>query len=161
MPMTTEEFLQNFVTYNEGIQPIQVLLVIMAVIAVGLVFVKTKHGDRITGWILGLLWLWTGLVYHINYFSAINPAAYLFGAVVTLEGVALLWAVGVKGNLSFNRRNTPSAWIGFAFVAYALLIYPLLGYTVGHVYPQQPTFGAPCPTTIFTFGMLLPARGRA
>ena len=38
---------------------------------------------------------------------------------------------------------------------YALLIYPVLGSMLGHVYPQSPTFGLPCPTTIFTFGILL------
>jgi hypothetical protein len=30
-----------------------------------------------------------------------------------------------------------------------------LGYFLEHVYPQSPTFGLPCPTTIFTFGLLL------
>jgi hypothetical protein len=33
--------------------------------------------------------------------------------------------------------------------------YPLLGYLQGHIYPAAPTFGLPCPTTIFTFGILL------
>jgi len=31
----------------------------------------------------------------------------------------------------------------------------VLGYNLGHVYPYSPTFGLPCPTTIFTFGILL------
>jgi hypothetical protein len=31
----------------------------------------------------------------------------------------------------------------------------VLGYFLGHVYPHSPTFGAPCPTVIFTFGLLL------
>jgi len=35
------------------------------------------------------------------------------------------------------------------------VIYPVLGYFLGHVYPNSPTFGAPCPSTIFTFGLLL------
>lgn len=32
---------------------------------------------------------------------------------------------------------------------------PSLGVAIGHTYPAQPTFGLPCPTTIFTFGLLL------
>jgi hypothetical protein len=40
-------------------------------------------------------------------------------------------------------------------VAYALVGYPLLGSLAGHRYPQVPTFGVPCPTTIFTLGVLL------
>ena len=36
------------------------------------------------------------------------------------------------------------------------MIYPVLNYAFGHSYPKMPVFGvAPCPVTIFTFGMLL------
>ncbi len=45
--------------------------------------------------------------------------------------------------------------LGGLFILYGLIIYPTLGYFLGHVYPTSPTFGAPCPTTIFTFGLLL------
>jgi hypothetical protein len=41
------------------------------------------------------------------------------------------------------------------FILYALLIYPYLGMKFGHLFPSAPSFGAPCPTTIFTFGVLL------
>jgi hypothetical protein len=46
-------------------------------------------------------------------------------------------------------------WAGWALIAYALIAYPLLGHAFGHRYPALPTFGLPCPTTIFTFGVLL------
>ena len=37
-----------------------------------------------------------------------------------------------------------------------MVVYPLLGLGFGHSYPRAPMFGvAPCPTTIFTFGILL------
>jgi len=37
-----------------------------------------------------------------------------------------------------------------------MLIYPVLGYVLGHGYPNSPVFGVtPCPVTIFTFGLLL------
>jgi hypothetical protein len=37
-----------------------------------------------------------------------------------------------------------------------MLGYPLLGSAFGHLYPVSPVFGvAPCPTVIFTFGLLL------
>ena len=40
-------------------------------------------------------------------------------------------------------------------IAYSLVLYPLLGYSIGHIFPRSQTFGVPCPTTIFTFAMLL------
>jgi hypothetical protein len=38
-------------------------------------------------------------------------------------------------------------------IGYSLGIYPLLSLWLG-AYPAVPTFGAPCPTTIFTIGLL-------
>jgi len=43
-------------------------------------------------------------------------------------------------------------------VAYALAGYPWVGSIVGHRYPYLPTFGLPCPTTIFTLAVLVLAR---
>lgn len=49
--------------------------------------------------------------------------------------------------------------LGWAFIGYATLVYPLLGWWAGHSYPQMPMFGVtPCPVTIFTFGLLLLAQ---
>jgi hypothetical protein len=46
-------------------------------------------------------------------------------------------------------------------VLYAAVIYELLGYVSGHGLMNGPLFGiAPCPTTIFTIGLLLMASGR-
>lgn len=35
------------------------------------------------------------------------------------------------------------------------IVYPIMGQFLGHNYPNTPTFGLPCPTTIFTIGALL------
>ena len=50
----------------------------------------------------------------------------------------------------------PPSILGVCFILYAMVVYPLLGLAFGHSYPRAPMFGvAPCPTTIFTFGILL------
>jgi uncharacterized protein DUF6064 len=46
-------------------------------------------------------------------------------------------------------------WTGLGIVIYALLLYPVVGAAAGHLYPATPTFGSPCPLTIFTFGLFL------
>lgn len=38
---------------------------------------------------------------------------------------------------------------------YAMVLYPAIGWALGHRYPAAPTFGLPCPTTIATLGLLL------
>ncbi len=41
-------------------------------------------------------------------------------------------------------------------ILFAAILYPLWGWAAGHGWPEMPAFGvAPCPTTIFTIGMLL------
>lgn len=45
--------------------------------------------------------------------------------------------------------------IGALMIFFSLAVYPSLGYLIGHVYPYAPTFGIPCPTTIFTLGIFL------
>ncbi len=71
---------------------------------------------------------------------------------------ALLLAVAAlreRGAIYGGKRSVRT-WVGLAIIAYAMLVYPLLGMAFGHGYPQAPVFGlVPCPTTIFTFGMLL------
>jgi hypothetical protein len=96
-----------------------------------------------------------GIVYHLIFFSAINKAAYIFGALFIIQGILFfIWGV-FKGELSFDYRKTNYNNAGILIILYALIIYPVLGYNLGHAYPYSPTFGLPCPTTIFTFGILL------
>ena len=49
----------------------------------------------------------------------------------------------------------PGVWFLLAGVfALSLVVYPVLSWIDGHPYPFTPTFGLPCPTTIFTIGVL-------
>ena len=105
--------------------------------------------------LLAFFWLWMGVVYHLIYFTTINKAAYLFGAVFIFQAMLFL-AFGVfQSKLSFAFRSDGYGITGIILIVFALIIYPVLGYSFGHGYPYSPTFGLPCPTTIFTFGLLL------
>jgi hypothetical protein len=43
---------------------------------------------------------------------------------------------------------------GVVLIVFALVVYPVWSAYTGHAYPATPTFGLPCPTTIFTMGVL-------
>jgi hypothetical protein len=60
----------------------------------------------------------------------------------------------------FTRRWTVRRFAGLGIILYALAVYPALGHFLGHRYPSAPTFGAPCPVTLFTLGFLLLAECR-
>ena len=96
-----------------------------------------------------------GIVYHLIFFTEINKAAYLFGAVFILQGILFLIFGVFQNQLSFKFHYGIYGWLGIMLISFALVVYPVLGYIVGHTYPSSPTFGLPCPTTIFTLGLLL------
>jgi hypothetical protein len=154
-PFTAEQFLDVFRRYNEAVWPAQIVLLTLAFFALGLVFTSARRGARGLGVTLGVLWLWTGAAYHLAFFAAINPVAVVFGAFFMLQGALFVaWGSG-HPRLRLAPRTDAAGMTGAAFIVYALVLYPLLGYALGHRFPEAPTFGLPCPTTIFTFGILL------
>lgn len=160
MPFTIEQFLEIFREYNEAVYPAQWALVMAALVAVGLAFVRTENSGRIVAFILAVLWAWMGVVYHLILFTRINPAAYLFGALCIVQALVFIHHGVVRHRMAFSPAMNAVGITGAVLVLFALVAYPAFGYRLGHVYPFSPTFGAPCPTTIFTFGILLWNRSR-
>lgn len=154
LPFTEREFLAVFQQYNETVWPIQVILYLIGWTAVGLAWSSRRFASRTVGLLLGGLWLWMGVAYHLWWFSRINPAAYVFAVLFIVQGILFLHAAA-QNRLEIHPRFDLFGALGAALIVYALLVYPLLNMLLGHAYPESPTFGLPCPTTIFTFGMLL------
>ncbi|MGB3017034.1 MAG: DUF6064 family protein [Ignavibacteria bacterium] len=154
-PFTVEQFFDVFNNYNEAVFPMQAVFYLLSLFVVYLI-IKPKSGtEKIVSGVLALLWLWMGIVYHLVFFTAINNAAYLFGAMFVLQGILFLVTGVFQSKLSFKFRFDIYGISGIALIIFALVFYPMLGNYLGHVYPSSPTFGLPCPTTIFTFGILL------
>ena len=152
LPFSPEQFRAVFDQYHRGVGVAPLLLTAFAIVAVALAHTRLAGRDRAISWIVALLWLWAGVVYQWTFFTSINPAAWIFGALFVLQAGLLLWLGVVRGRLHFARRDDLA---GSAIMAFALLIYPVLGFAFGHGYPAGPSFGTPCPTVIFTLGLLL------
>jgi hypothetical protein len=155
IPFTIEQFFQVFEKYNQAIYPIQFALILVAIVVIFLAASRKQSRSKIISGLLGLLWLWTGIVYHLIFFTTISPPAYLFGTLFILQGLLFLYEGVARSRLSFSVSQRFDGILGAVFIAYALVIYPIIGYGLGRIFPASPTFGAPCPTTIFTFGLLL------
>ena len=56
MPFTLEDFLSVFSEYNTQVWPMQLVLVLFALIAVSLIFTRIHNRDRIVSGILVFLW---------------------------------------------------------------------------------------------------------
>ena len=159
LPFSRDAFFEVFRSYNEEVWPMQLGLFAAAVAATALAIRGTELASRLTLALLAALWLWMAITYHWLFFTRINPAAWIFGALFACQAW-LLGRAAVRGAVSFGGPRGPSAWLGGAAVGYALIVYPVLGQLGDHPYPRSPSFGMPCPTTIFTLGLLLLTRGR-
>ena len=159
LPFTVEQFLGVFVSYNDTVWPAQIVLNLLGILAIVSCF-RASVPSRLIAAVLAVLWAWTGAVYHLLFFSQINPAAIVFGSLFIVQAGVFAYHGVIRGDLRFGFDNSRQAYAGALLMAYGMVIYPVLGYFLGHRYPASPTFGAPCPTAIFTFGLLLWATGR-
>jgi hypothetical protein len=155
LPFSHAQFIEVFSRYNASVWPAQVLAYALAL---AMLLAMARGSSKPAGAGLALMWLWTGVAYHWLHFTAVNQAAWLFGALFVLQAL-LLFFMTARRALQFTTGAGKTGVIGWGLVLYATVLYPLLGLWTGPGYPGMPSFGiTPCPVTIFTFGVLLLAK---
>ena len=155
MPFTIKQFFDVFARYNVGVWPAQLFLYALGIFAIYLAIQRKTYLSKGISYILAVFWIWMGLVYHLLYFSTVNRVALIFAALFALQGALLFIAGSSNQEITFRFTLNLNGIVGSVLLLYALIIYPALAYWFGHRYPAAPTFGLPCPTTIFTFGIWL------
>jgi hypothetical protein len=159
-PFTVIEFLAVFAAYNAAIWPFQIVAYALGLVAAAAILVPNPGITRLAVAALAMLWAFTGFGYHLMFFAEINPIAPVFAAFFVLQGSLFLASAIWPGNLRFQLGQEFRSIAGLMTIIYALAVYPILGMWAGHGLMAGPMFGvAPCPTTIFTIGVLLMARG--
>lgn len=160
-PFTVQQFFDVFISYNAAIWPAQIGAYVLGLVVVASLWLKRLHAPQFILSALALMWLWNGIGYHLLFFAAINPAAMVFAVIFVVQAMLLAGCALAPRSLTFHIGYDFRSTAGLAFVIYAMLIYPAFGCWAGHGFTSGPMFGvAPCPTTIFTIGLLLLARGR-
>lgn len=154
LPFTPAQFYAVFRDYNVAVWPTQWLLLALACIAVGLAVRPARWSGVGVSAILAFLWTWTAVAYHMVFFTRISPAAYAFAAVSLVGAATFAWQGVFHRRLTFRWIGGWRSVAGATLIAYALLVYPTWLFLAGHAYPAMATFGLPCPTTLFTIGML-------
>ena len=156
LPFTTEEFFEVFARYNAAIWPAQVGAAALGLVALILLFRPGPEGSRVICLILAAFWLLMGIGYHLLFFTCINTLAYAFGLLFVAQAALLFTDGFIRRQIIFRAEPGWRTWLAWSLIAYGLVIYPLIGLLGSHPYPMTPLFGvAPCPTTIFTLGLLL------
>jgi len=158
VPFTREVFLGVFERYNEAIWPAQIVAYLLCLVAVWRAARPFPGSGRLIAAVLGLAWIWTGVAYHMLFFARINWAAWAFGLLFVIQGLLFLINGTIRGRLTFRFNGDLDGWAGMILIALAMLLYPLVG---DQDWSRAAFVGvAPCPTTLFTFGMLLMAAPR-
>ena len=159
LPFTTEQFFGVFRLYNSTVWPAQVFLILLAVLAVIFIALRRPWSSVGVSAVLTFLWVWLGAAYHLAFFARINPVAYGFGALSIVGGLLFAWHGVIHRRIEFAFARSVRTVLGIFLLAFALVAYPVWSTLAGHAYPELPTFGLPCPTTIFTIGLLALASG--
>lgn len=154
IPFTVEQFYGVFRDYNTAVWPAQWFLVALAIAALVAVLRPRPWSGVAVSAVLGVLWAWITTAYHLAYFARISPSAYGFAALSAAGAAVFVWQGVVRRRLTFRWASGPKAIAGVTLIAFALVAYPVWSAYAGHPYPATPTFGLPCPTTIFTIGLL-------
>lgn len=154
MPFTVDQFFGVFRAYNETLWPAQIFLLALAVVALGFVAFPRRWSAVGVSAILAFLWAWLGLAYHLAFFAVINPLAYVFSTLSVAGALVFAWQGIVRRTLEFRLSRSARTGVGMLLVLFALIGYPAWSAHAGHRYPAMPTFGLPCPTTLFTVGVL-------
>ena len=156
LPFTETEFFDVLAAYNTALWPAALALWIVSMAAM-LLFVR--GGDRARRILCALLaahWAWSAIAYHAAFFTRINPAAWLFAGLFLTQACLFVWFGIVRGQLRFSTGRSGRHVVAALLAGYALA-YPMLTLAQGLEYPRLPLFGVPCPTTIFTAGLMLAA----
>lgn len=155
LPFTDTQFLEVFFAYNAMFWWVAILLWLATSFL--LIQLIRQQGNSLALTVLAAVhWLWSGLVYHAVFFTPINSAAWVFALLFISEGLAFIWFGAVQRRLTFRFETSPRAIVGLIFVIYSLS-YPVFVLWAGFRFPFAPGFAVPCPTTIFTVGLLLTA----
>ena len=160
LPFNTQQFLDLFVSYNAAIWPVQIIAYGLGFVALAALRLRHPKREQTILAVLASLWAWNAIAYQLAFFTRINPAAFGFAALFALQALVLAICTIRTPDLRFEIEGNWRSFAAMALIAYAMLLYEALALWAGHGLMQGPIFGvAPCPTTIFTAGILLLGHG--
>ena len=150
------DFLPMFESVNRDLWPLQAFTLLLGLAMAIAAIRKSRIADRFSAAALGLIWIFDGAVFHAIYFRSIYEPAGMFAVLWVVQGALFIVAGVFRPRLSFTASRDGYAAFGFLLIAYALLVYPVLGYLLRSDLAHATWFGPfPCPVAVFTIGMFL------
>lgn len=153
---TTETFWNQMGAYNEATLPMQIFMMIVALVLTYFVFARASARiNTLLKLFLSFTFAWTGIVFFLVF--AKSPFSTFFSAPLFII-VAILFAIDVfKKKIEFRlpvvrwQRYLTIFWIFLVF------LYPVIGMALDHYYPKTCMPLAPCPLTVFAIALVAAA----
>ncbi|HEC87524.1 MAG TPA: hypothetical protein ENI49_06670 [Thermoplasmatales archaeon] len=153
---TTETFWNQMGAYNEATFPVQIALIVLAMVLTYLVFAKpSTRANNLMKAFLSFVFAWNGIVFFLIY--AKGPISTFLGAPLFII-VAILFAVDIFVK-KIEFRLPDVTWQKYLTIFWILLVflYPIIGFALGHSYPKTCMPMAPCPLTAYAIALVIAA----
>ncbi len=155
LPFSRTTYLRLFELHDARFWPAVAIGLLMGLALLWLAYSRTPARLRIALALLGGCWAWIGWAFLWQSYTPLLWAAPYAGVAFGLQGLLLLWAAS---RLPATTRPSVAglrASIGYALLAYAVMISPLVGLWFERSWSGLELFGsAPDPTTLATLGVL-------
>lgn len=157
LPFEAPTWLAILGQYNTAIWPLHGVAALFALVALALVFHGSRPAGRVTGLLLGVLWVWTGIVFFGGSLAPFHFAAEWLAGVFVAQGLMLVFALTLMGQVRFGWPGGLAGGGAMVLIAYAVVGYPLLETALaGTPWMQLQYVGvAPGPVMLLTLGLLL------
>lgn len=148
--------------YNAAIWPLHGVAVLLALVAVATAFMGSRGAARVTGLMLAVLWVWTGIAFFGGSLAPFHFASGWLAGGFVAQGLMLVFALTLLGRARFGWPGGLGGSGATLMIVYALVGYPLLDLALnGAPLAQLQYVGvAPGPTMLLTLGVLLLAQPR-
>jgi hypothetical protein len=161
LPYSAEVLFALFDEYNQAIRPLQGVALFLTAGILILTLRSRGNRSRIIVAILAAGWIWTGAVFHLVYFSELNFAAPVYGAVFIIQGSLLFWAGVHRKRISIRFQRKPAGLAGAAIVILSAVILPVIDWHQGFSWTEARfALLAPGATAGLTLGLLMMADRR-
>ena len=150
--LNSEILLNNLEVYNNSIFPMQIIMLVVAIVLTYFLFSKPGSiVNKLMKAYLAFAFAWAGLMFPIYGFSKIIFTIYY----LVLASLFIIDIFRVKIEFKLPETNGKKYFVLFLIIS-AFVLYPVIEYISGHSYPRVPLFGvAPCPTIIFSLALLI------
>jgi hypothetical protein len=154
--LTTETFWSQIGLYNDATFIVQIVMSIVAIVL--LLYIFTKPGNRaniLMKAFLSFAFAWNAIVFFLIY---AEPSLFSYLGAILFIIISILFAFDIFTK-KIEFRFPQSNYIKYLTIIFIFLVflYPLIGYALGHVYPETCTPMMPCPLTVFAITLVVAA----